>query len=91
MSSDQTTPAQPQGCRWCGATWHGLHCPSVRAIEFFQDGVTVKRVEFHGPQPITAGPALKPWDRIGSGVVHSTGQVGRNAYDGPESCRQNGR
>lgn len=38
--------AQP--CRWCGWT-HGTLCPSVRAIEFFEDGLTVKRVEFHPP------------------------------------------
>lgn len=33
-------------CRWCG-NFHGVQCPSVKAIEFFADG-TVKRVEFKG-------------------------------------------
>lgn len=32
-------------CRFCGQS-HGLRCPSVKAIEYFEDGVTVKRVEF---------------------------------------------
>ena len=25
---------------------HGLKCPTVKAIEYFDDGATVKRVEF---------------------------------------------
>ncbi len=32
-------------CRFCGMS-HGMRCPSVKAIEYFEDGVTVKRVEF---------------------------------------------
>ena len=32
-------------CRWCGMI-HGPMCPSVKAIEYHADGVTVKRVEF---------------------------------------------
>ncbi len=33
-------------CRWCGYEEHGGICPTIKAIEFFDDGVTVKRVEF---------------------------------------------
>jgi hypothetical protein len=33
-----------QSCRWCGGL-HGVQCPSVKAIEYHQDG-SVKRVEF---------------------------------------------
>lgn len=32
-------------CGWCGMI-HGTLCPMVKAIEYFADGVTVKRVEF---------------------------------------------
>lgn len=32
-------------CRWCDLM-HGPMCPAVKAIEFADDGVTVKRVEF---------------------------------------------
>lgn len=32
-------------CRWCGML-HGAGCPSVKAIEFYADGITIKRVEF---------------------------------------------
>lgn len=31
-------------CRFCGMI-HGVMCPAVKAIEYFEDG-TVKRVEF---------------------------------------------
>lgn len=33
-------------CRWCGIR-HGPMCPTVKAMEFHQDG-TIKRVEFNG-------------------------------------------
>lgn len=35
---------KPLDCRWCGMV-HGVRCPSVKAIEYHQDG-SVKRVEF---------------------------------------------
>lgn len=38
MTTDQAK------CRWCDQI-HGPTCPTVKAIEFFEDG-TVKRVEF---------------------------------------------
>jgi hypothetical protein len=38
-------------CRWCGFT-HGTLCPAVKSIEFADDGVTVRRVEFHSPVPV---------------------------------------
>lgn len=42
--------AMPQQCRWCGVM-HGPLCPQVKAIEFDETGLIVRRVEFHGPQP----------------------------------------
>ena len=35
-------------CRWCGHI-HGDLCPSVKALEYHEDGTTVKRVEFLTP------------------------------------------
>lgn len=56
-------------CRWCGML-HEAVCPKVKAIEYAEDGVTVKRVEFLVPTdyaaisgigaPIPAGPSLGP-------------------------------
>ena len=58
-------------CRWCGLT-HGPTCSMVKAIEFHEDGETVKRVEFKGAAeygvvslsgqwtPITRGLPAKP-------------------------------
>ena len=46
-------------CRWCGHLHETVHadgtrvempCPTVKALEFFEDGVTVKRVEFRTAQ-----------------------------------------
>lgn len=50
----------PNKCRWCGM-FHSSMCPTVKAIEFHADGITVKRVEFKDyylevpatPKPIT--------------------------------------
>lgn len=39
-------------CRWCGMI-HGPRCPSVKAIEYHQDG-SVKRVEFTTPADMLA-------------------------------------
>ena len=38
---------QIKNCRFCGRD-HDALCPSVKAIEYFEDGMTVKRVEFKG-------------------------------------------
>lgn len=47
-----STSSAVQPCRYCGSTLpHPGICPSVKAIEYHPDG-TVKRVEFHGPQPL---------------------------------------
>lgn len=39
-------------CRWCGRVEHAGKCYLVKAIEYFEDGRTVKRVEFFEPTPI---------------------------------------
>lgn len=40
-----TLMSMPRQCYWCGLI-HGPKCPSVKAVEYYPDGVTVKRVEF---------------------------------------------
>jgi len=37
-----------KACRWCGH-FHGDLCPQVKALEYAEDGETVKRVEFFAP------------------------------------------
>ena len=41
-------------CPHCGMI-HQATCHRIKAIEYNADGVTVKRIEFHAPQPITTG------------------------------------
>lgn len=52
-------------CGFCG-NFHGKICPSVRAIEYHENG-TIKRVEFmrpvdlcHPPQPMVTTTAWPP-------------------------------
>jgi len=40
-------------CPHCGLI-HATTCSRIKAIEYRENG-TVKRVEFHGPQPLVAG------------------------------------
>jgi hypothetical protein len=52
-------------CRWCDME-HGPMCPTVKSIEFFNDGETVKKVEFKTaidyaiPSPIMPQPWPQP-------------------------------
>lgn len=46
MSNTSATPK----CHYCGALAHDGLCPRIAAIEYFEDGVTIKRIEFHAPQ-----------------------------------------
>lgn len=34
-------------CKYCGGPHVPMHCPRVRAIEYFPDGFTMRRIEFH--------------------------------------------
>ena len=43
----------PKTCEHCGLL-HEHTCPRVRVIEYYQDG-SVKRIEFHDPQPVIVG------------------------------------
>lgn len=38
-----------KGCRFCGHI-HSDLCPQVKALEYHEDGVTVRRVEFFSPK-----------------------------------------
>lgn len=44
-------------CPHCGMI-HQTTCPRIKAIEYQQDGITVKRIEFHGPQPMVSANPL---------------------------------
>ena len=46
-------------CRFCGQDHGAFRCPSIKAIEYFEDGITVKRVEFMTPSDY-AIPATMP-------------------------------
>ena len=49
-----------ENCRWCNQA-HGPKCPLVKAIEFHEDGITVKRVEFLTPSDyLSMQPPLLP-------------------------------
>lgn len=57
----QTTDAA-QKCPYCGLPPHPGVCPTVKAIEYHPDGVTVKRVEFKTaadyPQQVISVPSV---------------------------------
>jgi hypothetical protein len=41
-------------CPHCGMI-HQTTCPRIKAIEYNQDGATVKRIEFHAPEKVVTG------------------------------------
>jgi hypothetical protein len=43
-------------CPYCGFV-HKTTCPRIKSLEYHPDGVTVKRITFHDPQPLHVGPA----------------------------------
>jgi hypothetical protein len=57
-------------CPHCGMI-HQTTCPRIKAIEYNLDG-TVKRVEFHGPAPVTVQPQLGNL-RIFDGQANTSG------------------
>ncbi len=49
-------------CRWCDQT-HAGKCPLISSVEFYEDGVTVRRIEFMRPcdyQPPQYVPSVWP-------------------------------
>lgn len=38
----------PNRCPWCGG-FHQSFCPRVKAIEYAEDGILIRRVEFFAP------------------------------------------
>lgn len=44
-------------CMYCGLT-HSTVCQRIKKLEYFEDGVTIKSVELHQPQPTYDGPKL---------------------------------
>lgn len=50
-----TTSAIGSGtCGHCGMIHQG-QCPRIKAIEYYPDGISVKRVEYHESRPIISG------------------------------------
>jgi hypothetical protein len=52
-------------CQFCGQD-HGVQCPSVKEIEYFEDGKTVKRVVFRSGidnwvPPLASGGPVWPF------------------------------
>jgi hypothetical protein len=41
-----TTIITEARCHWCGELTHQGKCPLIKAVEFHEDGVTTKRIEF---------------------------------------------
>lgn len=79
MTTSASSPGSGTGglgtsaCRWCGMLHTGAGvCPTVKAIEFFEDGTTIKRVEFKTPAdyviPSPGGPVWpphpNPWPQV---------------------------
>lgn len=50
------TASLQSACPHCGSL-HQTTCPRISAIEYHNDG-TVKRVEFHAPQPFNINTVL---------------------------------
>jgi hypothetical protein len=65
-------------CPRCGANHRLEQCPEVKAIEYYEDGRTIRRVEFFdgtGARPldmtVTVGAAIRLPDGLLSGVRQS--------------------
>lgn len=65
-------------CPHCGMI-HQTTCPRIKAIEYNQDGVTVKRIEFHAPQQVVVGNPEIQNLRILDGPSNSYGAAGQGA------------
>jgi hypothetical protein len=77
-----------ENCRFCGKS-HGVRCPDVKAIEYAEDGVTIRRVEFVTtadflapiqPMPMPTGPVTwspQRWPNTSGGslAVKSDGHM----------------
>lgn len=81
-------------CRWCGMN-HETVCLMVKAIEYFDDGVTVKRVEFkvasdYGPMlsaaaapfPLNPGPSVPQFNILGTNPDGTPRYVDLRAHGG---------
>lgn len=47
-------------CAWCGGAPHdGVWCPRIKAVEYHEDGETVRRVEVFEPAAVPAAPQVE--------------------------------
>jgi len=66
--TETASAARLKTCLWCGAVERQGVCPSVKAIEYFENG-NIKRVEF---KTAADWPRLNDWTfGIGSGPMVS--------------------
>jgi hypothetical protein len=68
-------------CPRCGANHRLEQCPQVKAIEYHEDGRTIRRVEFFdgtGARPLEMTISVGPTLSEGAVVVHQAWRIGRN-------------
>jgi len=46
-------------CPHCGFI-HQTTCPRIKSMEYYPDGIVVKRIEFHEPKPVVLGKENLP-------------------------------
>ena len=68
-------------CRWCGME-HGPMCLAVKSIEFFDDGVTVKKVEFKTAKDYTTPNLSHPWPMPNQSPLVPQWSIAGNNPDG---------
>jgi hypothetical protein len=54
----------PSRCQWCGG-YHSTVCPRVKAIEYYDGGLWIKRVEFWSPGEVV-GQARETYPLAGN-------------------------
>lgn len=47
--NEHTSSIASQACIYCGTIHPGLICPRIKAMEFQENGSTIKRIEFLTP------------------------------------------
>lgn len=60
-TTNSTSASPDHACKYCG-TYHTTKCPLIKAIDYQEDGVTIKRVEFMTPADYAAPVKIEKWD-----------------------------
>ena len=83
---NSTSNAAPK-CAYCGSFPHPGVCPTVKAIEYHQDG-TVKRVEFKTPADYPPLRGTGPWPVTCAAVPAAPARSTGSAF--PSLCDSGG-